>query len=176
MTCCLTAPSHCLNQSSVKSSDIHIRAISQEMPQPSITKIYLKITCLKFNSNFPGANELSFQDIFVLTASWTAGTSVNFPVFLLLQMCAPPKEKGQYPMFVFSRGRMCDASLNDSNPGPDRLLRVRHMDKKGRVKLKDSEDFVFLWPPWSVLYVGYRVILMSGSCFNVNTYTTFFFF
>ena len=29
--------------SSVKSSDIHIRAISEEMPQPSITKICLKI-------------------------------------------------------------------------------------------------------------------------------------
>ena len=45
--------------SSVKSSDIHIRAISQEMPQPSITKIRLKMTYLKFNSNFPGANELT---------------------------------------------------------------------------------------------------------------------
>ena len=33
--------------SSVKSSDIHIRAISQEMPQPSVTKICLKITCLR---------------------------------------------------------------------------------------------------------------------------------
>ena len=33
--------------SSVKSSDIHIRAISQEMPQPTITKICLKITCLE---------------------------------------------------------------------------------------------------------------------------------
>ena len=42
----------------MKSSDIQIRAISQEMPQPSITKICLKITCLKFHSNFPGANEL----------------------------------------------------------------------------------------------------------------------
>ena len=28
------------------------------MPQPSITKICLKITCLKFHSNLPGANEL----------------------------------------------------------------------------------------------------------------------
>ena len=37
-----------------------IRAISQEMPQPSITKIYLKITYLKFHSNFPGANEWIF--------------------------------------------------------------------------------------------------------------------
>ena len=45
--------------SSVKSSDIHIRAISQEIPQPAITKIRLKITNLKFHSNFPGANELT---------------------------------------------------------------------------------------------------------------------
>ena len=45
--------------SSVKSSDIHIRAISQQMPQPSITKIHLKITYPKFHSNFPGANELT---------------------------------------------------------------------------------------------------------------------
>ena len=28
------------------------------MPQPSITKIRLKITYLNFHSNFPGANEL----------------------------------------------------------------------------------------------------------------------
>ena len=34
--------------SSVESSDIHIRAISQEMPQLSITKIHLKTTYLKF--------------------------------------------------------------------------------------------------------------------------------
>ena len=32
--------------------------ISQEIPQPSITKISLKSTYLKFHSNFPGANEL----------------------------------------------------------------------------------------------------------------------
>ena len=42
----------------MKSSDIHIRAISQEMPQLSITKICLKITYLEFYSNFPGASEL----------------------------------------------------------------------------------------------------------------------
>ena len=45
--------------SSVKSTDIHIRAISQEMPQLSISKIPWKITYLKFHSNFPGANELT---------------------------------------------------------------------------------------------------------------------
>ena len=40
----------------------HIRAISQQMLQPSITKICLKIACLKFRLNFPGANELSNWD------------------------------------------------------------------------------------------------------------------
>ena len=44
---------------SMKSIDIHFRAISQEMPHSSITKIYLKVTYLKFHSNFPGANELT---------------------------------------------------------------------------------------------------------------------
>ena len=59
MACCLTAITWTnVDWSSVKSSDIHIRAISQEMLQPSITKICLKITYLKFHSNFPGANEL----------------------------------------------------------------------------------------------------------------------
>ena len=45
----------------MKSSNIRIRAISQEMPQPSLTKIHLKITCLKFHSNFPGPNELTLK-------------------------------------------------------------------------------------------------------------------
>ena len=31
------------------------------MPQPSMTKIRLKIIYLKFNSNFPGANQLTHK-------------------------------------------------------------------------------------------------------------------
>ena len=42
----------------VKSNDIHIRAISQEVRQPSITQIRFKITYLKFHLNFQGPNEL----------------------------------------------------------------------------------------------------------------------
>ena len=42
----------------MKFNDIHITAISQEVSQPSITKIRLTITFLKFHFNFPGANEL----------------------------------------------------------------------------------------------------------------------
>ena len=37
------------------SNNIHLRAISQKIPQPSITKINLKITYLKFHSNLPEA-------------------------------------------------------------------------------------------------------------------------
>ena len=51
-----------IDWSSVKLSDIHTRAISQEMPEPSVSKIHLKITHLKFNPNFPGANELTYQN------------------------------------------------------------------------------------------------------------------
>ena len=36
--------------------------ILQEKPLSSTTKICLKITCLKFHSNFPGANELMTGD------------------------------------------------------------------------------------------------------------------
>ena len=59
MACCLTAPIHYLNQcSSMIISEFQWHwylAISQEMPQPSITKICLKITHLKLHSNFPRA-------------------------------------------------------------------------------------------------------------------------
>ena len=44
--------------SSLRSSDNPLRAISQELPWPSIVNITLKITNLKFHSNLLGVNEL----------------------------------------------------------------------------------------------------------------------
>ena len=44
--------------SSVRSSDIQWRAISQKIPQPSIIKSSLSITYLKLHSNTPGGNGL----------------------------------------------------------------------------------------------------------------------
>ena len=41
------------------SSGIHIRAISLEIPQASGTEINLKTTYVKFQSDLPGANELT---------------------------------------------------------------------------------------------------------------------
>ena len=44
--------------SSLRSSDVHLRAISCEISQPSVAKISLKIILLRFYWNPPGANEL----------------------------------------------------------------------------------------------------------------------
>ena len=49
--------------SSVKSSDIHIRTISQEMPEPSITKVRLKIT-LKILFRFPRGQWVNTMTIY----------------------------------------------------------------------------------------------------------------
>ena len=44
---------------SVRSSDIHLRATSHEIPYPLITELSLKITYLqKFNPNLPAGKEL----------------------------------------------------------------------------------------------------------------------
>ena len=69
MACCLTAPSHYLNQ-------------CWEIPQPSITKIHLKMTYLKCHSNFPGANELRFKPCFNETRQRHMWTSVSQWVIL----------------------------------------------------------------------------------------------
>ena len=45
--------------SPIRYTDIHLRAISQEITQPIITKIILKITHLKCSQNLQGANELN---------------------------------------------------------------------------------------------------------------------
>ena len=50
-----------VDSSSAWSSDIHLRAISQDIPQPSVTKISLKIAYLKFQSNLSGANDLKLS-------------------------------------------------------------------------------------------------------------------
>ena len=43
---------------SVRSSNIHLGAISQKIPQPPITKLNLKVHYLNFHPNLLGANEL----------------------------------------------------------------------------------------------------------------------
>ena len=62
ITCSLTAPSHYQNQYwhiSVKSSDIYLKVILHVIHWPSIIKICLNITYLKFHTNIPGANVLT---------------------------------------------------------------------------------------------------------------------
>ena len=57
-----------VNLLSVKSSNINLRAISQEIPQPSLTKISLNITYLDFHLELPGVIELTYDGCFVLMA------------------------------------------------------------------------------------------------------------
>ena len=45
--------------SSVSSSYLHLMLIFVEIPQLSNTKVTLKITCIKFHSSLPWANELT---------------------------------------------------------------------------------------------------------------------
>ena len=64
MDCCHQKISHYLNQCwliimKLRSSNIHLTVISQEIPRPPITKISLKITYEKFHLNLPGVNELT---------------------------------------------------------------------------------------------------------------------
>ena len=55
---------------------MHLRVISQEIPQPSITKTSLKIVYLKFHSNLPGANELKSSTI-SSRAQWVTNQAMN---------------------------------------------------------------------------------------------------
>ena len=54
MAICLMAPSHYLNQNWLGISKIQWH--SSEISKPSITKVSLKSTSIKFHSNLPGAN------------------------------------------------------------------------------------------------------------------------
>lgn len=66
----------------------------------------------------------------------------------LFQMVAPPKQRGSYPMFVFSDGLSSDVHMNDHNIEDEKYLRIRHMrrDQYGNMRSHtlDSEDFVIL--------------------------------
>ena len=58
----------------LRSNDIHLRTISREIRHPSITKISLKITYLKFHSNLTGANELNWKLEYCISGEcWSAG-------------------------------------------------------------------------------------------------------
>ena len=61
MACCLTAPSHYLNQCWFTISKVYWHSFEYNFTKtlkPLITKISLKITFVKFLLNLPGANEL----------------------------------------------------------------------------------------------------------------------
>ena len=74
MACCLTVPSHYPNQCwlIIRSTDIHPRAISERIQQPSITEIILKITS-KISFKSPKG-----QWVNVHIQPCTTSTAINF--------------------------------------------------------------------------------------------------
>ena len=83
MACCLTAPSHYLNQCWLIISEVmwlHLRAFPREMFKISILDMSLKMTNLRFHSNLPGVSELTVPmglrggaRVWKLTRCWTPG-------------------------------------------------------------------------------------------------------
>ena len=85
MACCLTAPSHYLNQCWLIISKVQwhpSESNSQDIPQPSVTEINLKITYLKFCSKLIGP---------ILTCK----TSLGYLILILscFQICCKPIRK-----------------------------------------------------------------------------------
>ena len=69
-------PEPMLTYHHLRSSGIHLRAILQEIPQPSVTEMSLKITYLKFCSNLPGANELNWKRKPQSPITWSSDNAI----------------------------------------------------------------------------------------------------
>ena len=74
--------------SSVRSSGIHLMAVSWEIPQPPFTEVSLKMTYLKLNLNHPGANELIRCYLNMDTDQWSWRWTIIWINFILpLYLC-----------------------------------------------------------------------------------------
>ena len=110
--------------------------ISQEMPQQSITNICLKITYLKFHSNFPGASELIVS--IVLAASLSPRRQHQRKSPLVPRQVEPPvlelslAARLQLDQLMME-GELLEVSLDETQhiwrilqacqpPAPDRVL------------------------------------------------------
>ena len=87
--------------SSVRSSDIHLWASLQEIPQSSITEIIWKFKYLKFHSNFPGDSEL----INSLWPSDTIWRQRSGSTLAQVMACCPtaPSHYLQEPMLTYHK-------------------------------------------------------------------------
>ena len=101
---------------SVRSSDIHLGAISQKIHQPPITKINLKVNYLNLYPNLPGANELSLPG-----PSQTTKRHFHSLFFFIL-----------YAIHVFLY------SYWDARPAPETTLLVQYIES---IKTTSIENF-----------------------------------
>ena len=95
MAWCLTAPSHNwtnVDWPSVKSKDIHIRAISQEMPQTSITKIQFENCISKISLKFPRGQWVNIWYPLYLQSVWQSIQLVRSERCMCLQCRGTPQQ------------------------------------------------------------------------------------
>ena len=106
--------------SSLRYSGIHLRSISQEISQPSITKISLKINHLKFHLNLPGVSELllsHFQNIpeksiILLHACAHNPTGVDPRPEQWKELSAVIKQRNLYPFFDMAYQGFASGDVN----------------------------------------------------------------
>ena len=97
--------------SSVRSSRIHLSAILQEIPQPPVTEISLKITSLKFCSNLPGAKEcMSVPGVSAL--SWLLCTCSRLITNNMVMILAGCPVRECLVMTVVLSGEVCRFSFS----------------------------------------------------------------
>ena len=96
----------------MKPTVIHIRAISQKMPQPSISKICSTVTCLKYHSNFPGANA-TYQCalLWYILVIWHAHCTIVHISVVLLVLLDPITHPSPNKMAAVSQTMCSDAFL-----------------------------------------------------------------
>ena len=95
---------------SLRSSDVHLRAILLEISEPSVTKISLKIAYLKLNWNLPGASELLYVAIFVAMLPWRSEEQKCYSMETLSTLPALYRGKStddwRFPSQMFSNTKL----------------------------------------------------------------------
>ena len=158
---------------SVRSIDIHLSTILQEILQPSITKITWKITSLKFLWNLPEVNELMFGCSGSSQHGWLDDPMSGQVPFVLIMMMSsngnifcitgPLWDKGQwhgalmFPLIcIFTNGQADNRDASD--------LRCHHAHYDITVMPAGATTRIFwyndvktkLWMSWFLVLLDYQ--------------------
>ena len=72
--------------SSISTNEIHLRAISEDTPQPSIIEISLKMFHVKFHLNLPGGSVLMYIISYAISTRFCCGIVVSLLGFISIHL------------------------------------------------------------------------------------------